>query len=161
MKYIICDLDGTLCDASHREHLINESWDAFHAAHTKDSVVLPTLQFLERMLKLRDWSEVAEPCYVIFLTGRNEAYRASTIDWLNDECGLAIHDDYEALLMRPDYDYTPDHELKPQMLSAFMASFVDGETPKESVLVLDDRDKVVAAWRDAGYTCWQVKEGSY
>jgi hypothetical protein len=29
------------------------------------------------------------------------------------------------------------------------------------LVVLEDRDRVVRAWRDAGYECWQVQEGDF
>ena len=89
---------------------------------------------------------------IIALTGRNERYRKITEDWLHDQL---ISPDY--LLMRPDDDFTSDHILKPQMLTEWRM-----EHPDVGIaFILEDRDKVVEAWRNLGYNAWQVRPGGY
>lgn len=146
---IIVDLDGTLCDNSHRVHLAQaKDWDAFHAGipldvpHTEVATILAIL--------------AKEAFEIILLTGRDEKYREDTLAWLrrHDLVNLFDH-----LLMRPDDDRRPDHELKPSMITEHFGS---AEEAQHSVLFcLEDRDKVVEALRNYGLTVWQVKEGAY
>jgi FMN phosphatase YigB (HAD superfamily) len=139
---IVVDLDGTLCNSRHREHLaIAKQWDEFHSLLRYDEPWDDVKRFL---------SELHADIEVIGLTGRNERYRNETLDWL-DTYEICLSE----LLMRPDDNYQPDHELKPQMLAAA------GVKPQQVWLVLEDRDKVVEAWRNLGFSCWQVRPGGY
>lgn len=146
--WIIVDLDGTLCDCSHRVHLAQaKQWEEFHAGIPNDRTIAPTVIVVEKM---------AETHNVLLCTGRNEANRKATNDWLQAKMLGSMAD---VLLMRPDNDHRPDHELKLQLVYDY---FGGKQNALDSVLVvLDDRDKVVEAWRDAGFTCWQVAAGSY
>lgn len=93
--YII-DLDGTLYDNSHRQHLIPQNrddtaqWEAFNAA-CRDDVVRPAVAELVRTLFNCSASKV------IFLTGRGESARQQTMRCLWDE--FAEYD--IRLMMRP------------------------------------------------------------
>lgn len=146
MPTIIVDLDGTLCDSSHRNiHAQNCEWDTFHSLLSDDKVHADVAEFLGMVSRL---------ARTVAVTGRNERYRLETLKWLNHH-RIWI----DEILMRPDTDFTPDHELKPKMLEAFYGS-------KEKVLadvlmVLDDRDKVVESWRNYGLPCWQVRPGAF
>ena len=144
---VIVDLDGTLCDSGHREHhAVAKEWEEFHRKLSLDKphqdVALTILALQKTGFK------------VYGLTGRNEAHRTATLNWL---LGNGI--ELDALMMRPDNDWTPDHELKPKALVAAYGSI---EAAKERVLmILEDRDKVVEAWRNLGFRCWQVQPGGY
>lgn len=155
---IVCDLDGTLCDSTHREHLIQSSWEEFHEACVGDKPIPQTHWFLQMVT---GWGEGLDRDSLIFLTGRNEAHRAATVNWLFEQCAFSEGDDYEALLMRPENDYSKDVDLKPSMLEAWLAGCEPNVYAKEDILILEDRDKVVVNWRNLGYTCWQVREGTY
>jgi FMN phosphatase YigB (HAD superfamily) len=141
---IVVDLDGTLCDSSHREHLaVNKEWDAFHAAGKIDEPHGDVLWLLRNL---------PPDTTMIGLTGRNERYRLQTVEWLTN------HDIFfDELLMRPDDDFTSDHILKPDMLGHWRE-----RNPDASIIcVLEDRDRVVENWRNLGYNCWQVRPGGY
>lgn len=150
---IVCDIDGTLANVQHRVHRIAESWDAFHSDLLGDGVYGPTLAALNSF-SLAGFT-------IVFLTGRPRNYEAETIKWLSDNCGFDLDDDFEALLMRGSEDYRPDVEVKSELLSAWLHGFQDEDPDMDSILILDDRDKVVTGWRDLGYTCWQVRQGDY
>lgn len=46
-KYIICDLDGTLCDHRHRIYLAwSKQWDSYNAGCVADYVNMPVRDFL-------------------------------------------------------------------------------------------------------------------
>lgn len=147
-RWIVVDLDGTLCDCSHRVHWAQaKQWDEFHAGIPEDKCN----EDVANMVSLAAYSYEVLVC-----TGRNEAHRKATEDWLTRHgLGAVVTD----MLMRPDDDRSPDHELKIRLVSDYFGGI---EKALNSVLlVLDDRDKVVEAWRDAGFKCWQVQQGSY
>lgn len=146
MTTVVIDLDGTLCDCVHRQHHAQQSqWDEFHAKLVDDEPYWDVQWFLKKL---------PERLQVLAVTGRNEAYRQMTYDWL-DKHSIVIDD----VLMRPDRDFRTDDVLKPQLLEDHFGS-------KDLVIdnvafVLDDRDKVVEAWRNYGLPCWQVRPGGY
>lgn len=146
-KIVVIDMDGTLCNSAHREHLARAGqWDEFHSLLMEDQP-WPDVQLL--IEHLDSWDTL-----VVGLTGRNQRYHNQTINW------LAEHDiGLDALLMRPDDDYRSDHELKPELLDEYLAA--TGRTASDVWFILEDRDKVVAAWRDKGFNCWQPRAGGY
>ncbi len=165
-RFIVVDLDGTLCDSAHREHLARaKEWDEFHAGIPDD---LPHWDVVD-LLTVLDCSlnTMVADLEVIALTGRNERYRLTTEAWLNKHRIKVDH-----LLMRPNDDWRSDHELKPQLLLAFSSggdlpssdqeNFEAMEQAKRKVwFILEDRDKVVEAWRNLGFRCWQTQPGGY
>jgi hypothetical protein len=144
---VVVDLDGTLCNSGHRDHLAQAGqWDEFHALLMDDE----PWQDVQLLVKTLSFTNMV----VIGLTGRNERYRNATMGW------LACHDIRpDRLLMRPDDSYLSDHELKPALLADYLLS--SGLSQQDVWFILEDRDKVVEAWRNAGYNCWQVRPGGY
>lgn len=155
MKTVVIDLDGTLCDSAHRNHhACNGEWDAFHSLCSQDEPHSDVL-WLVRLLA----GHSSEAVEVIGCTGRNERYRSVTEAWLMRHQVML-----DAVLMRPDYDFQPDHKLKIELITDWHNATepAANRTVQERVaFVLDDRDKVVEAWRDAGFNCWQVRLGSF
>jgi hypothetical protein len=147
MKSIIVDLDGTLCDSAHRDHLAMAGlWEEFHSGLTDDKVHKDVAEVITIM---------SDAGYLIIgLTGRNEKFRYKTLGWLGLNKISLDH-----LIMRPDNNYQSDYTLKPRMLAD---QFGSQESALNNVLmILEDRDKVVEAWRNLGYRCWQVQPGGY
>jgi histidinol phosphatase-like enzyme len=143
---VVLDLDGTLNNCDHRQqHARNGDWNKFHSALMDDEPNPDVLWFV-RMIE--------EEHPIIGCTGRNEAFRPLTYKWL-DRHKIKL----DAILMRPDGDYTPDAKLKPAMLEEFFRS--KEEVLKQVRFVVDDRDRVVEAWRNYGLFCWQCRPGSY
>jgi beta-phosphoglucomutase-like phosphatase (HAD superfamily) len=143
---LIVDLDGTLCDSAHRDHhAANKEWEQFHSLSSLDVPKRLTAEIV-KVLAEKEWLIVA-------CTGRNKKWEPATIAWLTTH-GIPI----DFILMRPDDNYEPDHELKIRMAKEFMAML---HSQSREWLVLDDREKVVEAWRNAGFTCWQVSPGGY
>ncbi len=145
---ILCDLDGTLADVSHRIHFVRgpgrKDWKSFQAD--------------ERILldAPNDWcvevckGMVAAGFTVIFVSGRWERSRRVTVEWIEKHTGLK---DF-TLHMRRDEDFREDSIVKEEILKAHVE--------KERVLfVLDDRKQVVDMWRRNGLICLQVEEGNY
>jgi hypothetical protein len=62
---------------------------------------------------------------------------------------------YMMILMRPDGDKRHDTEVKPEMLNKF------GVDLNEIAFVLEDRNSMVAKWRELGLKCLQVADGDF
>ncbi len=146
MTSIVVDMDGTLSNCKHRQHHAEQGqWDEFHSKLSEDKTYYDVQWLLERL---------PDSIQVIVLTGRNETYRSKTFEWLSDK-GIFV----DMLLRRPDGDFRPDHELKPKLLEE---AFGSKDLVIDNVMfVLDDRDKVVEAWRNYGLDCWQVRPEGY
>lgn len=160
-KFIVVDLDGTLCNSAHRDHLaVAGQWDEFHGLLSDDEPHTD-VKDLVAALGLGLWPHM--DLEIIALTGRNEKYRMMTEAWLLKH-SVAV--DY--LLMRPDFDWRPDVKLKPELLHEFISNNTEGpvdsihELAKSQVwFILEDRDKVVEEWRNLGFRCWQTQPGGY
>ena len=145
---IVCDLDGTLCDISHRTHWVQvpsgvrKNWDAFFSEVPNDTPNQPVLDLLYM---------VNEYSHIIFCSGRPERCRADTVEWL--EKYYFVEGAYK-LYMRQDGDFRRDDVVKQEILD----KHIDKERVK---FVLDDRDQVVDMWRRNGLTCLQVAEGDF
>lgn len=143
---VVVDLDGTLCDCLHRVHLAqNKQWDEFHSNLVGDSVHEDVAIVI---------SNLDEDTLVIGLTGRNERYRMMTDSWL--EKNKILLDD---VIMRPDGNFESDHILKPRMLIDYFSNIDNAK--KRVICILDDREKVVNAFRELGFPCWQVRPERY
>lgn len=146
--WIIVDLDGTLCDCSHRIHHAHAGeWDAFNSELGGDKVFFDVAKLITAFGSLGH--------RIMAVTGREEKWRHATLKW------LAKHDIvFDDLIMRPANDYRPDAVVKIEMLCQHTGA--SKEELKDKVLfVLDDRDVVVEAWRNLGLRCWQVQPGGY
>lgn len=144
---IIVDIDGTLADNTHRQHLIlgtQKDWDAFFDACPDDAPIFPVVSLVKSLL--RDKSHV-----VIFVTGRPERIREETLAWLRENVGV----DDPILMMRPDGDRRPDYEIKADLLSELRSCGVEPE------LAIDDRPAVAAMWRSEGLLVLQCDEGDF
>lgn len=145
---VIFDLDGTLCNCSHRRHFVESNpkdWDAFYESISQDEVN-ENVAYVSALYQRIHHK-------ILFVTGRPERYRKETCDWLERMMDLDTYD-YK-LFMRPDGDHQPDHELKKKIYQEIIE-------PRYNVsLVLDDRDSVVKMWRSLGLECWQVAQGDF
>lgn len=174
MKNVIVDLDGTLALDIHRNHLLNklcvmcEGGGAFikgiegkmklvecshcggkgrtHDWKTYFSLVhtdIPNHDIIELVKTL------AQHYTILIFTGRISSTLTETVDW------LTRHDvPYNKLIMRPDNNRIDDHILKIQW-------GLEQSPPDHTLFVLEDRGRVVDAWRKAKYTCLQVAPGDF
>lgn len=143
-QIILCDLDGTLADCQHRVPLILEKpkrWTEFFAACSGDAPIPHVIELVNTL----------HGQYEVWITsGRSDECRSATEAWLTSKGVI-----YDKLVMRKSGDHTDDGQLKPSWLS-------DGTIPRERVaFALDDRNRVVSAWRKAGIPCFQVAEGDF
>jgi predicted kinase len=145
---LITDLDGTLCDISHRQHLVQRSenkkpdWKAFFEAMDNDEVNPVVFSIIEKF---------DEQCMIIIgCSGRPDDYAKKTMQWLSYN-NIPMSE----LFMRNRGDFRPDTVVKEIILDFELL------TRYNIFFVLDDRDSVVKMWRSRGITCLQVAEGNF
>ena len=142
---VIFDIDGTLADAEHRRHFVQQTpkdWKSFFAAQHLDKAK-PNVRWL-----LHKMQEIDVP--ILIVTGRDEEYRELTLRWLT--MGNIEPDRF---WMRPRGDRRQDFEVKEEIYRKYI------EPEFNIMLVIDDRDSVVAMWRRLGLECWQVAAGDF
>lgn len=149
MKTVIFDLDGTLALIDHRRHWLdkqqhpelssNERWRRFFSACIDDQPNAPVIHILR---------ELCRNFRIVILSGRSDEVRKETELWL--EKNAIAYDEFK---MRRADDFTADEQLKRDWLAEI--------GPSNVFAVFDDRDKVVAMWRAAGLTCFQVANGNF
>lgn len=140
-SHVLVDIDNVLASAWEREHLISESWDAYHSASRADEPLSDIIDLVNALAR--------DGFVVILLTGRNEKYRGITIGWLAQH-GVELDD----LIMRPDDDYRPAGEMK---LAMALARFVDEQGMRDQVaFILDDSENVIKAFQGVGVPALQV-----
>lgn len=88
---------------------------------------------------------------IVFLSGRTDACRTATYDWLCEHVGVP----FQGLYMRAAGDMRKDAIVKRELFDRHIRDSYD------VTCVLDDRDQVVAAWRELGLTCLQVAPGNF
>lgn len=143
---VICDLDGTLALDDHRNHLIKRpvgerKWDEYFALCGQDEPNHPVVQLVRIMHFARK--------KIYILTGRVDSVRKQTLDWLE------LHNvPFNHLEMRRADSRTDDHLLKVQWAHELGIS-------ERIWLVLEDRKRVVDAWRAGGFPCLQVRPGDF
>jgi len=140
---VLCDIDGTVADLTHRLHYIkdgNQDWDSFFCEVGKDT-------FKESV-----WYKVAQDAdendaVVIFLSGRSDVARDDTEKWLveNGVSGPIV-------LMRREFDRRPDTEVKRDIFDWHFGGY-------NIIRVYDDRPRLVNMWREIGLDCVDCGDG--
>jgi predicted kinase len=139
-RCILVDIDGTIASMQGRSPF---DWRNVHL----DAPKRPVINVVKALR--------AAGYVVIFLSGRDSVARADTIDWIRRHISWEENTDYQ-LHMRAANDNRKDSVIKRELFEANIQGrfFVE--------VVLDDRDQVVALWRnDLGLTCLQVDYGNF
>jgi predicted secreted acid phosphatase len=137
----VFDLDGTLCDVSHRRQWVAtqpKNWDAWNAGISEDKPNMPVLEVLHRLSNVYD---------IVLVSGRGSEYRQPTIDWLRKH-GV----NFDNLYMRTEGDFRPDDEVKSELADQV-------EKDYRIVGVFDDRKRVVDMWIKRGIFVFDVAQG--
>ncbi len=141
MKIVLCDIDGTIADLSHRIHHISNgrrNYDAFHDGCVDDK---PIWQIIDLVKAL-----AAQGYHIIFVSGRTDRIREETTRWLlfHELGGYLVY-------MRSAGDYRKDDIVKRELLHRILE---DLKITKGDIdFVIDDRNSVVKMWRDEGLIC--------
>jgi hypothetical protein len=127
----VFDIDGVVADVRHRLHHLRgrKRWPAVFR-DAADDPVLPEGAALV--------ADLAREHEIVWLTGRPEWLRATTVDWLTGN-GLPA----DELHMRPPGDYRPARRYKLGVLHALAERGISA--------VVDDDEEVVQAALAAGY----------
>jgi hypothetical protein len=150
IECVLVDIDGTLADCDHRRHFIRgegkKNWQAFLSPEMAalDSLIEPVARVVTA-LSLSGLS-------IIYVSARPNSLRIVTEAWLKKFDLWFLP---QMLYMRTEGDTRPDTIVKHELLQEIRA---EGYQP---ILALDDRDTVVAMWRNEGITCMQVAEGDF
>lgn len=138
---VVVDIDGTIADMEE----CGRSPFEWHRVG-QDT---PHKDVIDMIMRVQ-----ASGVQLIFLSGRDEACRQETYDWL---VRYTSTNSYlpPKLYMRGEKDMRPDQEIKPELFWKYV-----GEN--WNVLgVFDDRQKVVDGWRAMGLRVYQVAPGSF
>src|SRR4051812_11631806 len=145
MHVAIFDIDGTLADCTHRQHHLTggkKDWDAFYDGMAEDTPRADIVRLLSTCQ--------ADGWQIMLFTGRPDTHREKTEAWLAQH-GIGYH----RMWMRKGGDFRDDTVVKREMLAELR------ELGLQPTLVVDDRAKVVAMWRQEGLTCLQCAPGEF
>lgn len=136
----IFDLDGTLCDGSHRDHHLEGGRKDWRTYFSKMGDDLP----VEWVIGHARDAYHSQGRTVCMVSGRPDTYQHETIAWLKKH-----NVPYHYLFMRPGGSKNPDTEVKQSILD---------HMPKEQIIhVWDDRPSVIRMWRSNGLTVTAVR----
>lgn len=150
---VICDLDGTICDITHRLHYgkgETKNWDLFFAGIKDDTPRREVLDMVSRTC-------VENDAHLIFVSARPETYRKESQYWIVhntfplDYVYLTEHNGW-LLIMRDAHDKRPDTEVKSDIYEKYLKHL-------NIVKVFDDRPSVIRMWREKGLEVEDVGQG--
>lgn len=136
----VFDLDGTLA-------LKHESRDIYDAS--KAHLDYPNEAVVEILERITEQGDVVR----IFCTGRHEQDRAATERWLEKHVGFD-YEDGDLLLMRQNKGRADTKEKLDLYNEHIRGQY-------NVLAVFDDRDSVVAMWRELGLPTMQVAPGNF
>ncbi len=129
MTAVLVDLDGTLCDTRHRDHLLPDLY-RHSLACVDDSPILANIQMI---------NELAMRHFIVLCSGRWDHALSATEIWLRR------HDvEFDVILLRAQGDETSNASYK---LSRVKEMEAQGYT---FVLAIDDYHKVATALTEYG-----------
>lgn len=158
-KYIICDIDNTISDCTHRVNYIlkkPKDWKSFFLYQPLDKPIESVIKILEAFAWCNFEDALGITVGFVFCTGRSEEYRALTTKWLNENISTELNRWSDvSLLMRRKDDRRDDEIVKIELLKEANI------TPENTLFILEDRDRVVKAFRKNGYKVLQVAYGDF
>jgi phosphoglycolate phosphatase-like HAD superfamily hydrolase len=127
----VFDIDGVVADVRHRLHHLERrrSWNAFFDAADQDTLLDEGARLVTNLGREHE---------IVWLTGRPEWLRDTTVDWLAQH-GLPGTE----LYLRPHGDYRPAAQYKVGVLRTL--------APRGIAALVDDDDEVVRAALAAGF----------
>lgn len=144
---VVVDIDGTIAKVGDRLKYLQQDkkdLDSFYEHCDEDEPIKDMCRLVTDLYEMG--------CEIVFCTGRRESVREKTKEWL---FWNVIASDDPNLLMRKDGDWRHDTEVKPELLKKACI------TPDKVYFILEDRDSMVAKWRELGYRCLQVADGKF
>lgn len=154
-KIILCDIDGTIADNTHRQGYLKnkpKNWKAYNQNMHLDKPIEEVIWLISEL-----YNRSSSENIIVFVTGREQVLEQITKDWLYTIC-RDFGFKYDNLYMRKEKDYRDDAIVKYELWQQIKEDYKDIGTP---YLVLDDRDKVVKMWRENGLKCLQCNYGDF
>ena len=132
VETILVDLDDTLCDTSHRHHLVEEgNWRQYSLECGGDAPI----EFTIEMVNL--WAGAGYD--IALVSGRDEVARDFTIEWLKDN-----HVHWHGLYLRQEGDRSHNAKLKRKIALMLIAKGA------KILWALDDNPEVVESYGKLG-----------
>ncbi|KKN85495.1 hypothetical protein LCGC14_0278180 [marine sediment metagenome] len=152
-KYVIVDIDGTIAHNPIRQAKILQKleitpieempWAELFEDCLMDTPIWPVIDLM---------LAIADKYHVVFCTSRDIDFRDKTRIWIDTYTGLIC----APLLMRKSInDYRSDSIIKPELLVRA------GITINNTAFILEDKNSMVATWRELGFTVLQPINNEY
>lgn len=146
---VIFDADGTLTDATAREHLVpvgdakyhTDNWIAYNGSSGNDPLVVPIAAMLRALATYRPMSA---PHKIYLVTGRGESARRVTEDYFIRQRLLHMFDD---VIMRPMDDHRSSAEFKRDVFRKLKPDLVIDDHP--DVAEMCRQEKIVCMLEDS------------
>ena len=131
-EIVICDIDGTVANNDHRQHLLKDhgDWDKFFEQLDKDKPLKEIIYMVEKKHK--------EGKKICFITGRPERYRKKTERWLKQNLDLDF-----SLIMRKDKDRRNKLETKKEL---FQVNFIVDDID----CCFENDPELIELWKEMG-----------
>lgn len=139
---IIVDIDGTVA------HMTDRSPYDYTKVNT--DVVDENIRDIVHRYAARNVNDDMPDTYILIVSGRKDDCKQETIDWL-----VANKIPFDELHMRQSGDDRNDAIVKQEIYDTWIKNRYNVR------FVLDDRDRVVAKWRELGLKCLQVAPGDF
>jgi hypothetical protein len=139
----IFDLDGTICNVSHRRQYVAtkpRNWDAWNRGLMND-VPHPAVKIVYQALRQQFVYDM------IVVSGRSDDYKEQTIKWLTDNEIF-----YDEIYMRKYKDHRDDAVVKGEIADEI-------EKTHRILGVFDDRQRVVNMWVQRGIWVFDCGQG--
>ena len=140
---VIVDLDGTIADASHRQHFVSgpgkKFWKRFFQAQVNDPPIQPVLN------QVRELSREHE---IVIVTARPAMCRQGTEQWLEKHSVP-----YSRIYMRTDHDHRPDFVVKREIVEKTIGT-------ERIVMAFEDRPLVCQMYRELGLKVVEIESTS-
>ena len=132
IKKIICDIDGTIADNTHRQSLLSNknNWDEFFLEMKNDLPIYPVINKV--IDEFRNGKEI------IFLTGRPLNYEKETNEWLKKYFTFEYR-----LIMRNENDRRNKLIVKKEL-------FFNNFSVSEIDYVIDNDAELLQQWKEIG-----------
>ena len=135
---VICDIDGTIANNDHRQHLLKnfKDWDKFFSQLHLDK---PIYEIIDKVIGLNNKGKK-----IIFITGRPEKYREQTLKWLKNFFNFNF-----CLIMRSDDDLRSKVLIKEEL---FKLHFQQNEV----FIVFENDQDLINLWKKLDLNVFQV-----
>ena len=140
---IVCDIDGTIADGTHRQHHLHgekKDWKSYFSELSGDTL---RKEVVDSVLKL----SIEANAWPILVSARPETYRKETEEWLLDN-----NIPYHNLIMRGAHDKREDSMVKEEIYNKYLKHY-------NIIKVFDDRPRVIRMWRKHGIDVEDVGNG--